>query len=174
MFSYFLLWTIFYVIFVYGSWDLFASVLARLQHRGFKPKIFQLGQKLKLKLFWKHHTMKFNIGCVNVEKVYSFYPKNPFKVDLYQINVFFLIKKLKSLTFTPLISNFIAWSFQNSFSFGCSSYQKKGMQIWKKNLYIILLHWFDFTPMVGFLPCLHHVCRLPAACQGCLKFIYRL
>ena len=73
--------------------------------------------------------MKFNIGGVNVEKVYSFYPKNPFKVDLKQINVFFLMKKLKSSTFTPPILNFIAWSFQNSFSFGSSSYQKKVMRI---------------------------------------------
>ena len=28
---------------------------------------------------------------------------------------------------------------------------------------IFLLYWFDFTPMVEFLPCLQHVCSLPAA-----------
>ena len=67
--------------------------------------------------------MNFNI--VNVEKLSSFYPKSPFKVDLKQINVIFLMRKLKSSTFTPHILNIIAWSFQNSFSFGSSSYQKK-------------------------------------------------
>ena len=69
--------------------------------------------------------MKFNIGGVNVENVYSFYPKSPFKVDEKQIIVFFLMRKLKSGTYTPPILNFIAWTFQNSFSFGSSSYKKK-------------------------------------------------
>ena len=44
--------------------------------------------------------MKINIGGVNVEKVYSFYPKYWFKVDLKQINVFFLIKKIKFNVYT--------------------------------------------------------------------------
>ena len=65
----------------------------------------------KLKLFWKHHAMKFIIGGVNVEKVYFFYHKNPLKVNLKQVNYFFLMKKLKSSTFTPPILNFIALSF---------------------------------------------------------------
>ena len=70
------------------------------------------------------------MGGVYVEKVYSFYPQNPFKVDLKQVNVFFfLMMNLKSSTFTPSMLNFIAWSFQNSFSFGSSSYQKKNADI---------------------------------------------
>ena len=59
------------------------------------------------------------------KKKICFYHKNYFKVDLKQIDVFFLMKKLKSSTFTPPILNFIALPFQNSFSFGSSSYQKK-------------------------------------------------
>ena len=39
--------------------------------------------------------MKFTIGGVNVEKVNSFNPKNAFKVDLKQINVFFSNKETK-------------------------------------------------------------------------------
>ena len=69
--------------------------------------------------------MKFRIGGVKVEKVLFFYPKNDFKVDLKHKIVFFPKKKQTSSTFTPPILNFIALPFQNSFSFGSSSYQKK-------------------------------------------------
>ena len=87
-------------------------------------------------------------------------------------NVFFLFEK-RSLLFLPPILKFMARSFQNSFSFWSSSYQKSGADL-KKILDTFLLHWCDYTQMVGFLPGLQHVCSLPAAIPGCLKFIYRL
>ena len=39
--------------------------------------------------------MKFNIGGVNVKKVFFFYSKNLFKVDFKQINVFFSNEETK-------------------------------------------------------------------------------
>ena len=64
-----------------------------------------------------------------LKKGYFFYPKSLFKVYLKQINVLFLMRKLKGSTFKPPIINFIVWSSLNSFSFGSSSYQKKVMRI---------------------------------------------
>ena len=61
--------------------------------------------------------MKFKMGGVNVELFCFFLGKN---------TILCYRSTLKSTfsTFTPIL-NFIALPFQNSFSFGSSSYQKK-------------------------------------------------
>ena len=113
--------------------------------------------------------MKFKIGGVNVEKVLFFTPKMTSKLTYNTKMYVFLRKKLKSSTFTPPILNFIALPFQNSFSFGSSSYQKKSSGDLKKIFVIFILDWYDFIPMVGFPLGLQQDCSLPAACTVLLK-----
>jgi hypothetical protein len=75
--------------------------------------------------------------------------------------VFFPRNKHKSSTFTPCILKFIALSFQNSFCFGSSMYQKKLLRIKKNNnlkcFYwtgMISYQWLDFRL----------ACSMAAAC----------
>ena len=144
-------------------WDVFDQVKWAPRHRGFKPNIFQLGPFFttqlqipttffwyeldpKLKLLWKGNTMKFKIGGVNDKKVLFFStPKMTSKLT-YETNLYFFPKKKlkKNSTFTPSILNFIALPFQNSFSFGSSSYQKKSSGDLKK------LIWIFSIGLVGF------------------------
>ena len=65
---------------------------------------------------------------------------------IYNTFVFFPKKNLNNSTFTPPILNFIALPFQNSFSFGSSSYQKKYWSFKNNNL-----KFFYWTGTISYL-----------------------
>ena len=74
------------------------------------------------------------------------------------------MKKLKSSTFTPPILKFIALTFQKSFSFVLSSYQKKRTGdlkfVWRFSFALV---WFHTLGYISALPavCLQLTCSMP-------------